>query len=209
MSSRVWLHTALRDGAMARLEAAFEPAAGTAVRGASVVAPPHPLYGGRMDNPVVDALAHGLRTGGYAALRFNFRGCGASEGEASDLASHADDDYAAALAHVHAAAPEQVVVAGYSFGAAAALRALALDGRIARALVVAPPVSMLDLAALRGFGGPVDLLVGDDDSYAPLPRLEHALAGLERVRLHVLPDCDHFFSAGTELLSARLRQVLA
>ena len=216
-SERVWLAPAAGPAGRAalRLEASFEPAqvAATAVRGSSVVAPPHPLYGGRMDNPVVDALVDALRAAGYHALRFNYRGCGESDGQPSGANVHADTDYAAALACVRgrsgASDGQPIVAAGYSFGAATALRALGLDGHIERALVVAPPVSMIDLEAVRAFQGTIDLLVGDEDMYAPLPRVQQALAGLAHVRLHVLADCDHFFSAGTEPLSARLTQALS
>ena len=65
-------------------------------RGAAVIAPPHPLYGGRLDNPVVIALADGLRAAGLATLCFNFRGVGGSSGHASGAAADADADYRAA-----------------------------------------------------------------------------------------------------------------
>ncbi|HMI91886.1 MAG TPA: alpha/beta fold hydrolase [Polyangiales bacterium] len=213
MSERRWLAPRVLPGAdPIRLDALLESPATGEARGVAVVAPPHPLYGGRMDNPVVDALARSLRACGYAALRFDYRGCGESSGSASDTAVDADADYAAALADVAALTPALTpamrCAAGYSFGAAAALRALAHAPGIARALVVAPPVSMIDIAALAAFRGQVDVLLGDDDEYAPLPRIERALAGLAHVRLHVLAGTDHFFSLGTAELAARARQVL-
>lgn len=48
--------------------------------GGFVLCHPHPLYGGDMDNPVVIRAAEVARATGYATLRFNFRGVGASEG---------------------------------------------------------------------------------------------------------------------------------
>lgn len=209
MSERRWLAPQVQPGAdPIQLDALLEPPATSEARGLAVVAPPHPLYGGRMDNPVVEALARVLCAAGFAALRFDYRGCGRSSGTASDSAADADADYAAALAGVAALAPAARCVAGYSFGAAAALRALAREPGIARALVVAPPVSMIDVAGLASFRGGVDILLGDDDEYAPLPRIERALAGLDHVRLHVLAGSDHFFSLGTAELSALARRVL-
>jgi hypothetical protein len=44
----------------------------------AVIAPPHPEYGGSLDSPVVNEIAYGLHREGYASLRFNWRGVGAS-----------------------------------------------------------------------------------------------------------------------------------
>ena len=49
-------------------------------RGVAVVAHPHPLFGGTMDNKVVQTLARAFVQCGWTVARFNFRGVGASEG---------------------------------------------------------------------------------------------------------------------------------
>jgi alpha/beta superfamily hydrolase len=174
------------------LEAVFD--AGT--RGGAVIAPPHPLYGGRLDNPVVIALADGLRAAGLATLCFNFRGAGSSSGHASGTAADADADYRAALDHLMRKQHGPYVAAGYSFGAAAAIRVAAKDHRIERLVVVAPPVAMLDLSSLRMFHGAVTFIVGDDDMYAPLDEVQRVLAPLPHVQLHVITGADHFFASG-------------
>jgi alpha/beta superfamily hydrolase len=180
------------------LEAVFD--AGTrdgAVRGGgAVIAPPHPLYGGRLDNPVVIALADGLRAAGLATLCFNFRGIGGSSGHASGAAADADADYRAAVDHLMRKQHGPYVAAGYSFGAAAAIRVAAKDHRIERIVVVAPPVAMLDFASLRVFHGAVTFIVGDDDMYAPLDEVQHLLAPLPHVQLKVIAGVDHFFASG-------------
>ena len=68
--------------------------------GGVVMAPPHPLYGGSMDSPVVNEVAHAAGKHELASLRFNWRGVGASAGERSGEAEHADADYRAALTHL-------------------------------------------------------------------------------------------------------------
>ena len=50
---------------------------------AAVVCHPHPLYGGSMDNNVVNAVCHALVERSIIALKFNFRGVGRSEGSHS------------------------------------------------------------------------------------------------------------------------------
>ncbi len=71
----------LEDGEQA-LEGPFIAAADDDALGV-VVAPPHPLYGGSMEVPMVNEIAHAARTAGLASLRFNWRGAGASGGAAS------------------------------------------------------------------------------------------------------------------------------
>ena len=63
----------------------------------AVVAPPHPLYGGHLSNPVVRALARGLGERDVTSLAFNWRGIGASDGRASGDLEVACEDYRAVL----------------------------------------------------------------------------------------------------------------
>jgi uncharacterized protein len=90
-----------------------EPLPGSLARGVAVVAHPHPLFGGTMDNKVVQTLARAFVQCGWTAVRFNFRGVGASEGAHDKGAGEADD----VLQVIRAVAPEgPVALAGFSFG---------------------------------------------------------------------------------------------
>src|SRR4030095_12016374 len=120
----------------------------------SVVAPPHPLSRGRSDSPVVNEIAWASARAGIAAVRFNWRGVGASTGCASGDARDADADYNAALAHMAETVAGKIVACGYSFGAAAALRAAQLHPRIGRVLLVAPPAALVEAGAARRGGAP-------------------------------------------------------
>jgi alpha/beta superfamily hydrolase len=204
MSERLDITVTASEGSGLELEALL----GSGERGAAVVAPPHPLYGGELSNPVVAAIAEGLARAGIAALRFNFRGVGRSAGTPSGRAADADADYAAALDGLSVRRAAPYLGAGYSFGAAAALRVAARDLRIARLVLVAPPLAMIDRAALDAFAGPVTVLVGDEDAYAPLAQLERLLAGRDRLALHVLTGEDHFFGTGAGRLSALVAEEL-
>lgn len=174
------------------LEAVFQ--AGT--RGGALVAPPHPMYGGRLDNPVVVGLARGLRAAGRAVLRFNFRGTGRSQGTASADSPPADADYRAAFDALATRQPGPYVAAGYSFGAATALRVGASLAGVERLILIAPPLSMIEMPALRASALPITVIVGDDDAYAPLEPLRQLLEPLPHVALHVIDGSDHFFSTG-------------
>jgi len=161
-----------------------------------VVAAPHPLYGGSMDSPVVNEIAYAARAAGLASLRFNWRGVGASAGVPSGAAADADADYRAALAHLLATVPGAAVAAGYSFGAAAAVRVGGAEPRVRRLLLVAPPPALLDTAPLSAFRGDVLIAVGTDDLIAPADELERIAASLPRARFEGIRGADHFFSCG-------------
>ena len=162
----------------------------------AVIAPPHPLYGGSMTSPVVGEVAWACQRSGYATLRFEWRGVGASAGMPSGEAADADADYGAALAHLGETVPGPLLAAGYSFGAAAALRVAVKEPRVRRLVLVAPPAAWLDTDALSAFLGSTLVLTGADDGYAPRAQLEQALAGLPRCAFEVIPEADHFFQVG-------------
>jgi alpha/beta superfamily hydrolase len=140
-------------------------------------------------------VAHACARAGLATIRFNWRGVGASAGERSGDPGYAAADYAAALAYLADSVPGRLLAAGYSFGAASALRAGARDPRVDRLLLVCPPASMLDARALAGFAGRTLVVAGGEDRLAPPADLEAVCDG-ERIRFEVIPDADHFFMAG-------------
>jgi uncharacterized protein len=83
-------------------------------KGQAIICHPHPLFGGTMDNKVVQTLARAFVLAGWTALRFNFRGIGQSEGAYDEGRGEADD----LRAVIQSAAPQGSVLAlaGFSFG---------------------------------------------------------------------------------------------
>jgi alpha/beta superfamily hydrolase len=176
-------------------------------RGA-VIAPPHPLYGGSMDAPVVNELAHACDRAGIATLRFNWRGVGASAGTPSGEAGDADADYGASLEQIAETVPGPLVACGYSFGAAAAVRCTAREPRVTHRVLVAPPPSMIDADALERFPGRTLILVGEQDVLAPADALAALAAECERLVLAVVPEADHFFAFGLAEIGRRTARFL-
>src|SRR3954447_10639726 len=104
-------------GPAGRIECAVDrPEA--AARGMTLIAHPHPLYGGTLDNKVVQTLARAFLELGYETWRPNFRGVGATEG-AHDEGRGELEDLECVLRHTGAA---RFVLAGFSFGAAVQAR---------------------------------------------------------------------------------------
>ncbi len=176
--------------------------------GGAVIAPPHPLYGGSMDSPVVSELAWACTKTGIASLRFNWRGVGASTGAPSgDLAVGAED-FGAARLQMARTVSGPLVAAGYSFGAGAALRAAVEQPRITRLLLVAPPPSLLDAAALGSGDREVLILTGERDTLAPADVLAELAASTPHARFVPLAEADHFFAAGLAQLTAEVTRWL-
>lgn len=164
----------------------------------ALVCHPHPLFGGTMDNKVVTTLCRAVREGGGAALRFNFRGVGHSQGAYSEGLGETED-LVAALHWLQAQFPDRPLwLAGFSFGAFVAARGaevLHANGTPAmHLLLVAPPVTNFDLASISDTGCPVTVVQGDDDEVVEAAAVHRFVAtsplAPELIRF---PDCGHFF----------------
>src|SRR4051812_26834358 len=107
-------------GAAGAIEVLRDPAAsGTPALGVAVISHPHPLFGGTMDNKVVQTLARAFVACGWTAVRFNFRGVGGSEG-VHDEGRGEGEDMVEIVAQM--APGEPLAIAGFSFGAFVASR---------------------------------------------------------------------------------------
>lgn len=186
---------ARRDAPDETLEAIYLPNA-EGVAGGAVLAPPHPLYGGSLESPLLTELAFACTKVGLASLRFNWRGIGASAGAPSGSAADADSDYGSALDHLADTVTGPLVAVGYSFGAAAAARAAATSARIEGLLLVAPPPALVSPAAISAGGRRTLVLAGEYDRIAPAHELHAAFERTPQVELHVIPHADHFFAEG-------------
>lgn len=180
----------------------------TPTSGGAVIAPPHPLYGGSMDSPVVSELAWACTKAGLASLRFDWRGVGASAGEASGDLDAGAADFAAALLQIGRTVSGPLLAAGYSFGAAAALRAAAEQPRVTRLLLVSPPPSLIETAALRRGEREILIVVGERDTLAPAEALAALAESVPGARFVCLDEADHFFAAGLAQLTAEVTRWL-
>lgn len=180
-----------------------EPPSGVAVRGTAVIAHPHPLYGGTMHNKVVQTLARACVATGWRAVRFNFRGVGASAGEHDHGIGETDD----VLSLVEQVAPADVplVLAGFSFGAfVAASAATRLWSRrpAARLVLVGTAASRFAVPPLPAEAQLATLVVhGEQDDTVPLAAVLD-WARPQSLPVTVIPGGEHFFHGQLPLLKS-------
>jgi hypothetical protein len=160
------------DGPAGRIECMIKhPSGGQASEpppAAAVVCHPHPLFGGTMHNKVVHAAAGALSRAGLPVLRFNFRGVGLSEGR-HDTGHGEQDDVRAVLDYLAGRFPAApILVAGYSFGAFAGLKAGSGADRVSAMIGIGLPVSLYDFDFLRQSLKPLSIIQGELDRFGPL-----------------------------------------
>lgn len=171
-------------------------------KGLAIVAHPHPLHGGSLDNKVVTTIATALFDLGYVAVRLNFRGVGLSEGE-YDHGVGEVNDVLAVWEFVNQRYPGlPLVLAGFSFGAAVQSQ-VSLKTQPKHLLLVGPAVNLFKMGA-----APRNTLVihGEQDEVVPLDKVR-AWTAQYAVPLTVIADADHFFHKKLTQLKERILQL--
>jgi alpha/beta superfamily hydrolase len=178
------------EGPAGRIECAVDrPDSG--LRGAALIAHPHPLFGGTLDNKVVQTLARAFVELGYESWRPNFRGVGQSGGKYDEGRGEVEDLEAVASHLV----TEKIVLAGFSFGAAMQARfteKLKKENQFEpeRLLLVGVAVASFETPAV-----PPDTLVihGERDETVPLAAVLD-WARPQELPIVLVPGADHFFN---------------
>jgi uncharacterized protein len=169
-------------------------------RGVAVLSHPHPLFGGSMDNKVVQTLARAFVQCGWQAVRFNFRGVGASAGVYDEGRGETED----LLAVVAQMAPHgPLALAGFSFGAfitCQAVSRLASDRAIHKVVLVGTAASRFEVAPIPAHLQEVTLaLHGETDDTVPLAAVMD-WARPQSLPVLVIPGGGHFFHGQLPLL---------
>jgi alpha/beta superfamily hydrolase len=158
----------------------------------AVVCHPHPLFGGTLTNKVVHTLAKSFNDAGLPALRFNFRGVGASAGTHDEGRGEVQDALAVVRYGRERWPQAQLWLAGFSFGAAVAVRASS-EAHPAGLVAVAPAVDRLEIGAVTP-ECPWLVLLGDaDDVVQPARMLEWARNLRPQPTLQVMAGAGHYF----------------
>jgi uncharacterized protein len=208
-------HKTFIDGPVGKLEAILaEPTSGHA-RGVAVIAHPHPLYGGTMNNKVVHTLFKSFLELGFIAVKFNFRGVEQSEGEISSGDNSGAGEVGDVLAVAETlkikfaerfTAPVPLLLAGFSFGGA--VQAYAAQQLKPQTVVMvapavqrlnAPPIIYRDVKQSEAAAPRVLIIHGDRDDVVSLASvLEWATP--QELPIVVVPGAEHFFHRRLHIL---------
>ena len=177
-------------------------------RGAVVMCHPHPNYGGTMHTKAVYRGAEALSDVGFVALRFNFRGVGASTGS-YDGGIGEENDVLDALNWLQAEYPGlPLIVGGFSFGSLVGMRVGAADSRVLGLFGMGLPINLerYDYSFLSGMEKPVLVVQGERDEFGTGEEAAELITGLgEHIRLVRIPDSDHYFTGCWDELKGALR----
>ena len=191
----------LIDGPVGKIECALDRT-DSSPRGIALVAHPHPLFGGTMDNKVAQTLARTMVQLGYTTYRSNFRGVGQTGGE-HDNGIGEQDDLLALIDHMRAQpgqADVPIVLAGFSFGtfvlSHVAKRMREAGREIERMVFVGTAASRWDVAPV-----PETTLVihGEVDDTVPIQSV-YDWARPQELPVVVIPGGEHFFHRKLHIL---------
>lgn len=208
-------------GAAGAIEIAIDmpappPGGPAAPRGVAIVAHPHPLFSGTLDNKVAQTMARAFVQAGWMAVRFNFRGVGASAGVHDEGIGEAED-YLTVLRHAAPDAATPLALAGFSFGAFVATHALArLQQERAATANPIEKVVLVGLSVSRAPAAVIDAALHDktlvihgeaDDTVLLADVMDWARP--QALPVLVVPGGGHFFHGQLPLLKSLVLRHLA
>jgi alpha/beta superfamily hydrolase len=174
---------------------------------AVIVCHPHPLYGGSMDNNVVNSLSETLTQASLASFKFNFRGVGGSQGEFGQGIGEREDVEAAIsfISSVKKVDSKRIGLAGYSAGAGFAFPVGFNDDRIRALAAVSPPFSMFDFDFLKSCPKPKLLISGSKDNLTSINQFLEFCQNLPEPReCESIEGADHFWWGYEALMAAKV-----
>ncbi len=163
-----------------------------------------------MENNVILALGKVLAEGGFAVLRFNYRGVGSSESKQSNIAEIYqyweeilnNDDCSDAIVDAVSATKylestvgtNKIFIAGYSFGAIVAMKLSVDNANIKAFASVSTPFSRFDIGFLSDCNKPKLFICADNDFAASIEDLDKDMMSVSKPKiLDMVNDCDHFY----------------
>lgn len=190
------------EGPLGALQAIVDTPVDADASHVAVVCHPHPVYGGTMTNKVVHMLAKSFNERGAPAVRFNYRGVGASAGSYDEGNGETDDTLAVLDWAARRWPGAQLWLGGFSFGGAIAIRA-AVARDVRRLVTVAPAIQRVSVESSRLPRCPWLLVQGDRDELVDAAEIQRWVASLAAPpEVALLSGVDHFFHSRLNELRA-------
>ena len=189
------------------LEGIFAMPEGARPFPAVIICHPHPLYGGSMDNNVVDSLFETLTQASFASFKFNFRGVGGSQGEfGQGIGEHEDVEAAISfISTVKKVDSKRIGLAGYSAGAGFAFPVGVNDVRIKAVAAISPPLSMFDFDFLKDCPKPKLFISGSRDDFTSVDQFLEFCQNLTQPKeCECIEGANHFWWGYETHLAAKV-----
>ena len=177
-----------------------------------VICHPHPLYGGNMDNNVVLSVSFALAEHGFAALRFNFREVGNSQGEHTK----GESEYHEVLAALDLmkAWPtvdgRRIGLAGYSFGSSVILGSPELQKRAKAIALISPNLRALEATQLKSSKNPALVITGEEDKLVQSEQLGPTMDSFSiPPTCHIVTGADHYWFGYEDQLAPKVVEFFA
>lgn len=170
--------------------------------GIAIIAHPHPLYQGNMDNKVVYITNRALTEKGFITAKFNFRGVGASEGKYAEGVGEISDVLAVTrfMQEKYGVILDQplLVLAGFSFGGTIqAFAAQQLNPH--KLILIAPSVARMNTPQVVDHAKATLIVHGDHDDIVPLQSVVD-WASPQGIPVTIIPEAEHFFHGKLTIL---------
>jgi alpha/beta superfamily hydrolase len=166
-----------------------------------IVTHPHPLYGGNMHNPVVQAIQAAFQRNDFSTLRFNFRGVGQSQGR-HDYGPGEAEDALNALSFFSRQGIRQTFFAGYSFGAWVNATISSQETSVSGLVMISPPVALMDFSKISQIPCLTLVVTGSRDEIAPVERIRKMLSVWNaEAPLEIINGADHFYAGYTQVVT--------
>ncbi|MBP9752459.1 MAG: alpha/beta hydrolase [Proteobacteria bacterium] len=202
------------NGSVGRIEARFCGGA-TPSAPVALILHPHPKQGGTMNNKIVNTLFKTFVNNGFAALKFNYRGVGKSEG-VYDNGEGELSDAASALDWLQSILPQSrsFWVAGYSFGGLLAMQLLMRRPELTGFIAVSPPANHYDFNFLAPCPVSGQIIQGDKDAYVNPNSVEQLAVKLRNQRgiaidYKLVAGADHLYQNTTDEIEKLVSEYLS
>lgn len=183
------------DGPAGKLETVLAEPDTKNQRGIAVIAHPHPLFGGTMNNKVIHTLFNTVFELGYISVKFNFRGVGKSEGVYDEGIGEVEDVMAVTEAiqnHFTIQHGDQpLLLAGFSFGGAIQAH-VAQHLKPQKLILVAPSVVHFNAPPVIDHTENTLIIHGDQDDVVPLQSVLD-WAAPQSQPVVIVSGAEHFF----------------
>lgn len=173
-----------------------------------IITHPHSLYGGNMDNSVVETVCSACRNRGFPTLRFNFRGVGQSSGTFGSGIGE-QQDVLAAVTYMKSRGISRVTLAGYSFGAWVIAHTPYIPSDIRSVMMISPPTAFMAFQPDHPIVSLSYVITGSQDEIAPSKEIGKWMPKWNpQATLKVIEGADHFYSGCLHELESVLNNMI-